>query len=388
MPADQRIHELDAARALAIVLVIAAHGLLPFFRTDVGWAVHEPSRWLIVDGVGWVVRAFVMPLFFLLSGFWACASVRKGGLGLLIRQRAVRIGAPLAVVLVPMSLAMSAMWDRGKSLDAARVTVTGAVPELRASEHVVTMSHLWFLYYLLVITGLAVAVVVVARLVGPIMTRARGRLRPEPDRRPALTGGRLSLVMSLLASLPLWWAGKLQLDVPLGFAVDAPIALFHGVFFLWGWLLHGRERGSGHRPGPRGALAAHGRRVWLHLVLAALGFAGLLPVLLDTAISGGEPPPWAFWLSAWFTCAMIAAALGLCARFLARPRPAIRLVSAASYWSYVVHLPALVLAQVLLHQTAVPSTVKYLLAVTAVMAFCLLSYRQVVRPTWLSRFLG
>ena len=364
MPAGERIHSLDAARACAILLVIALHSLLPFMSTDAGWAVHEPSRHLVIDGFVWVVHAFTMPAFFSLSGFFLAGSVRRAGVAALLRQRAIRLLIPLAVFLVPTSMAMNALWDWGKSLSPARAGMAESLPELRASEHIVTLGHLWFLYYLLAVTVIALCIFAVIR---------RARI-PHIRSRP----GFLPLLMTLPAALILVWAQKLQLDTALGFALDIPITAYHGLFFLWGWLLSSRQS----------ELESYGRYIAPYIGLAALSFIVLIPVLVESRDSPHGIPPWAYWLSACFTCSMVTVLLGACTRYAAKPNRTIELLSRSSYWTYVLHLPPMVLIQIALYQTHMPAILQFSVAVMLVLSLCLLSYRRLVQHTWLAKIMG
>ena len=62
--ASARRPGLDAARALAVGLVIGIHALLPFMETPVGWAIRDRPRHALVDLTVWVGRSFVLPAFF------------------------------------------------------------------------------------------------------------------------------------------------------------------------------------------------------------------------------------------------------------------------------------------------------------------------------------
>jgi len=103
--ADTRRHDLDALRALAMLLGIALHAALSFM--DFPWVVEDRVR---APEFGFIVSAihgFRMPLFFLLSGFFTAMLCRKRGLGGLLKHRAMRIALPLALgcaTIVP------AMW--------------------------------------------------------------------------------------------------------------------------------------------------------------------------------------------------------------------------------------------------------------------------------------
>src|SRR4051812_26851449 len=120
---------LDAARAIAMLLVVATHGALAFMVTPIGWAIQDRSRHLGVDLYVWIVRAFAMPTFFWLSGYFSRA-VMQGGLRGFVRHRATRILLPLAIALVPISLVLGALWDWGREVG-ARASVAANIPKLK-----------------------------------------------------------------------------------------------------------------------------------------------------------------------------------------------------------------------------------------------------------------
>jgi surface polysaccharide O-acyltransferase-like enzyme len=90
--------DLDALRAVAMLLGIVLHAALSFF----------PSFWVVADRrqvphLGVVVAAvhgFRMPLFFVISGFFSAMLLRRGGPGALVKHRFRRVFLPLLVGMV------------------------------------------------------------------------------------------------------------------------------------------------------------------------------------------------------------------------------------------------------------------------------------------------
>jgi glucan biosynthesis protein C len=325
--AAERLHGLDGLRALAILLVVAGHGLLSFMETPIGWAIQDRSRSIVVDVCVWVTRAFLMPVFFWTSGFFARATVERAGLAGFARQRIQRVLAPFLVILVPSSLALNTMWDWGRALRGGRAGAFESLPVLRASELPVTLGHLWYLYYLLVVSVGATA----ALLVGRLVFGRTARHPNEPSIWGRVRGPVLPLLLACPVTLLLAGAGKLQLDTPLSFTVDPTIASFYGLFFAWGWEIESR----------REELSTYARQAWIYLVVAFGLLVVIVPALRESvespALGGGSLVALA--ASAGFTCFTTAAFLGLCQRYFDRDRPWVRLVSDGSYWCYLMHLP-------------------------------------------------
>ncbi len=340
---SERDAGLDAARAIAMMFVVATHAAISFMVTPVGWAVQDRSQHLGVDLWVWIVRAFAMPTFFWLAGYFSRAVLVKGGVAGFVRNRALRIFVPLAITLVPMSLLVGAIWDWGRDVT-VRAAVADNIPKLQRSEIEIFLGHLWFLYYVLWLSLAALGIATLARHV-----RARMPVLAVP----------IALAFGVLAYL-----GALHTDTPLGFVPSVPILLYMGGFFAWGWLVHARPD----------ELARYARRAWHALALSA----PLLAIVIVTLARGlsviESPPLYAIAASALFSIALVVFLLGACTRYLARPRPLLQLASRGSYWFYVLHLPVVVALQVALSQVAIPGPLKYLVIVAITTAVCVGSY--------------
>ena len=324
--AEGRDAGLDAARVLAMVLVIVAHSAMAYMVTPIGWAIQDRSQFLGADLIVWLIRAFVMPVFFWLSGYFARATLEARGVRSYVGQRLWRVALPLAIAVVPCSLAVDALWDWGREV-AQRAEVADHIPKLTASELPIQLGHLWFLYYLLWLSVAALAV----RLV---------RVRV-----PA--GGAL-VVAALLPAAVLVWLRAVHTDTPLGFVPDPAILLYMGAYFAWGWLGHARA----------GELARYARWLGAATLVALLALAVVLVTLYRGLAEVLVPPVYASIASAIFSSAMIVIVLGGCARYATRSTPRMRVAADASYWVYIVHLPLVVLLQIAAAPLALPWAVK------------------------------
>lgn len=106
-PFDRR-HDLDALRAIAMLLGIGLHGSLAYvtFRF---WPVYDGQHHAFFDTFNAAVHGFRMPLFFMISGFFTAMLWRKRGLSSLIKHRAKRILLPLLIFLIPVQLLLTAV---------------------------------------------------------------------------------------------------------------------------------------------------------------------------------------------------------------------------------------------------------------------------------------
>jgi len=90
-----RRDDLDALRAVAMLLGIVLHASLAYFSFP--WPVQDSRRDPSFALVYALIHGFRMPLFFLLSGFFTMLTLRRRGLKALLAQRFLRIFLPLFV---------------------------------------------------------------------------------------------------------------------------------------------------------------------------------------------------------------------------------------------------------------------------------------------------
>ena len=371
MHAGERHHDLDNLRALAMLAGVLFHAALaysplvhPLFPTA------DRQNAAIVDLVVWFLHLFRMPVFFVVAGFFTALQVERRGMGGMFRSRMLRIGLPFLafVPLVHLSLTWSTLHAAGTALHPSPLLAwirmlqeAGPLPPQPLGT-----SHLWFLYYLM----LFLVLLWVAR---------------------CFELGRLG---SRIASLhPAWIIGLLPvLLAPALASVSAPhpapesivpqfwALTYYGAFFALGYLMHGHPQFTRRCLRPTLALLAGS-------LLLYAGFSVLIAQRPPEL--AGESASWPIALiggaiSVWMTLAC----LGLGRALLGRSHRVLRSLAAASYWTYVVHLPILFAIQYWMLDVNLPWTVKFSLSVALTLAACLLSYQLLVRHTPLARLFG
>lgn len=95
-PADPRRHDLDALRAVAMLLGIVLHASLAYVP-GIPWPVQDtrPAPWLGL--VFLAIHGFRMPLFFLVSGYFTAMLWQRRGPGAMLEQRYKRVFVPLVL---------------------------------------------------------------------------------------------------------------------------------------------------------------------------------------------------------------------------------------------------------------------------------------------------
>jgi ABC-type multidrug transport system ATPase subunit/peptidoglycan/LPS O-acetylase OafA/YrhL len=381
-PNGERLHALDAVRSFALLLGVAFHAALSFIPgLPPGlWAMTDNSPSAFLGDASFVAHSFRMTLFFFIAGYFARLLHQRVGTKGFWANRGKRIAVPLVVAWLLLFPAIGFVWYLG--LQKVFNGAPPAMPEMPRQPGAFPLTHLWFLYQLLwLYAGALLARSVIVRLdKGQALRRLVDHATTAALRWPA---GALLLglpLASVLLSTPTWfpWAGIPTPDQSL--IPQLPATVGYGTAFLFGWLVHRAPD----------ALAALRGRWLLHSVLAIASSAVCLYVMKTQPPFGMPEQPkliftLAFVASAW---AWSFACTGLALRFLSRPNAAVRYVSDASYWIYLVHLPVVAALQVWVGHWPLHWGVKYPFVVVASLALLLLSYQLLVRSTVIGKVLN
>lgn len=308
---------------------------------------------------------------------------RRGARGFWV-DRGKRILVPLVAgwpVIAPL-LGVIWVWGPRKSFGDAPPTLPIQLPPPPAAAFQLT--HLWFLYYLLIlyalVTGVRTAAVALDRggAIRRVVDTIVGRLVRSGAAALVLP---LPLIAAFLA-LPTWFM-SFGIPTPDQSLIPQLVSLVgYGTAIAFGWLAH-RQLDLLHT----------WARLWpIHLggavaaTVACLSILGTL-VPLVPAEPGRSTVTYAVcygvavwcWSFAW---------IGLAVRFMSRANGAVRHIADASYWIYLVHLPLVVAGQVLIAHLPWHWSVKFPLILGVSIALMLASYHYLVRPTFIGQILN
>ncbi len=387
-----RLDYLDATRAFALLLGVVFHASLSFSPYFMGWAVQDVSTGQLVADFVLVSHSFRMELFFLLAGFFGHGLLARQGTGGFLRSRLVRLGLPFVAgwfLLRPLIVSgwvMGAASLRGDYHFWAGIC-DGFATLKQLPAGLFTGSHLWFLYYLLLVTGLVLAL----RLAVPAATKAFGGQAALTRLCSCLDAATAWLARSdwaLLLLIPptaaaLWGMRFWGMDTPdQTLRPHLPVlAVYSGFFALGG--MFGRQTE---------AVASFGRITALRVLLMVAG------IVVTRKLSGIQTDPshphftaarvtFAFGYAAMMWT-LVSLTIGVFRKICSRPRPVIRYVADSSYWMYLVHLPVVVWLQVAVAEVPVHWSLKLAFVSATTIAFALLTYDLFVRSTLLGQILN
>ena len=379
----ERLHALDAARAGALLLGVFFHAALSFLPDPQIWIVRDDQS-AALGGLFYVSHIFRMTLFFVLAGFFARMALHKRGVAGFIGDRAKRIVLPLAIFWPLVFAAIIACFVWGFVATVGPEAAAAAPPPPPMTAKTFPLTHLWFLYVLIIFYAGALA------LRGAVVAVDRkGRLRGVVDGfvSPIIEQpfGFMALAAPAAAALylkPDWllWFGVPTPDI--GVLPNMTAMIAYGGAFGFGRLLQRQPR-----------LLEILRKRWaLNLAFAValtaglIAYIGVAPIVTPSAQDWKKAAYGAAYASAIWTWTF--GLIGASMQFLSSPNPAIRYTADAPYWIYIVHLPLIMAFQVIAFGVDAPWTVKYPAIVFAAFAAAFVSYHLFVRYSFIGRMLG
>lgn len=379
MKNGQRIHGIDALRAIAMLLGVVFHATLAYkAKIHGGNQPHDQqfNSW-IFDLLGFYVHSFRMPLFFIIAGYFCRFLYYKIGERKFILHRWKRIGIPLLVgivTIVPLSLFPNFLYE-AVYMDGMTWQEGWKVSFLKMFKRN-GLYHLWFLYDLAMFYFITVVLLRLNRM--NMVKRASGAF--------SSWWSQLSFrkwFWPLLLSVPIW--GILYFERDLFVFVDVHFIpkhpsyiLFYGYFFGLGWLLEKRTDIFG--------ILIEKRTIFIVL--------GTLLCLLLFYFDWNKQVYRSF---AWWSIVKWAAGfevillslgfIGFFLHYFNTESYLWRYVSDASYWVYLTHLGLVVWLQLLFLNSAVPGILRFPLVLGIASLVTFVTYQWWVRYTFIGNIL-
>ena len=381
----QRHHGLDALRGIAAILVVLLHAGIPYMTNPLAylvWPARDAHPSPFVDALTWCTECFLMPLFFLLAGFFSIGMLVSRGEKKFIEGRTRRLMVTQVAagsVILPACLII---WSLGWVADGLYVPRdiwnTGIPAELESELY--GFGHFWFLHYLYIYC------LVLCGVSWLIKQWVQNRPAVQKNASSLLEGVDVVLVSvwkPMIPAIPCALILFLDARIVLGFyqtfiPVGSKLA-YYAIYFLVGTSLW-RHRDSLH---------VHARHGKTYLFLATMTFLAVLPQIhqhLREPLVGARLALLAG-LLALFASLTSYGLFAVSLNTRCGDNATMKFLAEASFWVYIIHLPFVGLAQVAVAQTALPALAKFLLVGSIGVFLSLTTYHAFVRKRWLGAFL-
>jgi peptidoglycan/LPS O-acetylase OafA/YrhL len=303
----------------------------------------------------------------------------SAGVQQFLRSRLVRIAIPVIVgwfVLRPMLVSVwiigaESMRGEANVLEALKA---GFVSLAELPKEFLVGTHLWFLYYLLLIS---ISLLLVRYLVGLHKPMKTGLTRLADRISHWICHSRLSIfVVAIPTAGCLWFMNHWGMDTPdKSLVPHPPVLLVYGGFFLFGWLIH--------RQGP--LMEQFARITWVKLVLCILATMTTL-FLSSFEMNAAHSQYVLIRIGFTFSYAvmmwsLVSLVIGLFQRTLDRPSKIVRYIADSSYWLYLIHLPIVIGLQIAFAEFSFHWSIKWVSISVLTIFLAILLYELFVRST-------
>ncbi len=383
---DARLDYLDAVRSFALILGVIFHASLSFMPIFIGWAVMDISTSNMVSTFLLINHSFRMELFFLIAGFFSHMKFHQQNLQAFLSSRLVRIALPLIIGWLFLRPLIVSAWTMGAESMRGDVNIpnglsAGVVSLTKLPEGLLLGTHLWFLYYLLIIS---LSIILLNNCIG----------LHKPINKTLIQWGDFIvhwlcnspfaiLVVSAPTAACLWFMNNWGVNTPDKTLVpDIPVYLLYGAFFLFGWFLHRHSS----------LMTSFAKLTWHKLLLAGVAIA------VSIALSGFEMQPEhanytqikvAFLLSyAIMMWSLVAITIGVFQRLFSRPRNLVRYIADSSYWLYLIHLPIVLWLQIAFAELPLHWLIKLFCISSLTILISVLLYDALIRSTFIGAILN
>lgn len=387
---NKRLDYLDAARAFALLLGIVFHASLSFMPMFIGWAVMDVSTSSIVSVFVMVAHSFRMELFFLIAGFFSHMSLHSHGMSNFLGSRALRIAVPCAVGWFLLRPLLVSGWVMGGESMRGEVNVPGGLMAgfsslAKLPSDLFVGTHLWFLYYLLMISAL---VILLRYLLGYLLRSYKpleqNLLRMADVSMVWMSTSKVAiLALATPTAVCLWFMSHWSVDTPdKSLVPHYPALLIYGGFFQFGWLLHRQAA----------LMEQFSRLTWNKLLLCLLGL--VVTGWIYTLSVKLSHPHYNLWKAAFVFChaitmwLLVALTIGLFKRFFDRPSQTMRYLADSSYWLYLIHLPIVIFLQIAVAELGWHWSLKLIGISLTTIVLSILIYDAFVRSTVIGRVLN
>ena len=380
---SERLHGLDALRGTALLLGVVLHASMSYFPVTI-WIVPDTDNSPVASAIFFAIHLFRMTSFFLIAGLFAHMMLNRRGTFGFIKDRLIRIAGPLATFWTPVLAAIIAGLVWMAAIRNGGSIPTDGPPPPPLTLETFPLTHLWFLWVLLI---LYVAMLVL-RAPFAMADRDGGWGRFVDRITGALIGPWTPALMAAPLAIAFWlapnWTPFFGIPTPDTGLVPNPVALTaFGTAFGLGFLLDRRRD-----------LLVRIERLWPVFTVVALGVGTAAMVMVGGPVPELAPvtdPELKAPLAAVMALAVFAstfAVLSLALRFASGHSAIRRYLADASYWVYIVHLPLVMVGQILVVNETWPWFVKFGAVVGGTMAISLLTYELLVRHSFVGRWLN
>lgn len=367
MADTKRYYAFDALRAVMMFLGIVIHSSMSYNSSDdMTWPLRAKETTVVFHFLVDFIHSFRMPVFFVVSGFFGALLFYDKSPEQMLKNRFKRIFLPFLVFLLVLNSLIV------YSFRYCRNVFEGEIPPT-LSEHFSSfwsyvpfgLYHLWFLYYLFLISCLAYLLAKLSQRIAVLsVDNFFGKTFKNPAYRLLTLTGISFVVLALF--------GAKSFETSISWLPDLGILTYFFAFYLTGWLLYRRKD-----------MVSTLKQ--LDIVVTTIG---VVAFCLKFQVENEMSLVMLQLTNSLISCALTIGLIGLFLRFADFPNKYVAYLVNSAYWVYLTHFFIVVLLTALMNDLSVSVYLKSFIVLTTTAIICLTSYQLFVRNTFIGMFLN
>ena len=311
-----------------------------------------------------------MQIFFLIAGFFGSMLFYERKPLKMIKNRTKRIVLPFIVFLFLLWPTVIFSFGYSGLVFGGNLNPLEIVTSLFSNLSILiprNTFHLWFLYYLVLITSISIILALMLQKL-PSITDYISRLFNWLIIRPL---ARIVIFASITAIFYLL-IGSWSVDTSISLVPNFNTLIYYSIFYIIGWILFISKH----------LLHMFMRYDWMTTILAVLVFS--IYFFMNSEFSYISH----IIINSIMVWLFVFGITGLFIRYASIHSSIMRYISDASYWVYLIHLPLTAIIPGLISDWIIPASLKFLFVLIITSVLCFVSYHYLVRGTFIGQFLN
>lgn len=369
----ERIHSMDSLRAIMMLLGLVIHSALTYGVVDYGdsWSLKDPnSTHISNDFIASWVHAFRMQGFFVVAGFFASMLFYERSPLKMVKNRISRIVIPFAVFVVLLWPTIVLGFGYTRAVFASDQNAWAETLAKFSDLGILIPKgtfHLWFLYYLAMITFASVILALAVKRL-PSLTSFTSKVFNWVVKKPILR----IVIFAGISAIVYFIMGTYNVSTSTSFVPDFNTFIYYFSFYIIGWVLFKSKDLLDSFTRLDGLSVMLGTALYTFYYFTDLEISYGLRILIKSIV---------VWL-------LIFGIMGLFIRYGSKYSARMRYISDSSYWVYLAHLGLTAIIPSLIVDWPLPATLKFLFILTSSGIICFVTYHYFVRSTFIGQFLN
>lgn len=367
MTDNKRYYAFDSLRAIMMFLGVVIHSAMSYSSSnDMSWPLRAKDTSAVFLFLVDFIHTFRMPVFFLMAGFFGAFLYYNKGPEQMLKNRARRILIPFLVFLCVLNPFIIYSFKYCNAVFNNETPITlGELFSSPWSYIPIKLFHLWFLYYLFIISALTY---LLAKATKRISISPVDHIFEQTFKNPLY---RL-LALTVISFFLLFLFGAESFKTSISWIPDIQILFYFFAFYITGWFLYRKKE----------VVYTLKKFDVLTTIFGVMVFC--LKLSYDDQMSLTSLQI----INSIITCTLSIGIIGLFLRFADVPNPIITYFVHSAYWVYLVHFCIAIWISGIINDLNVSVFIKFLMVLLGTTTICLTTYHFGVRNTFIGVFLN